>query len=181
MSEFWNSLILLIIGGIISQVLAPVFSARFSKTKKEKNVELSERLSMISDKTAAQLFQKLEQIDQMEKEITELQAGRAERIKKIEELQNSNDDLQAAIIAMQNQIKKETEETHGLRNEVQDLRNQVAEGEARYKELERKYANSKEALELILKANPDLKIPAGLEVLLGDSIKSWKWKDGPPR
>ena len=110
-----------------------------------------------------------------EKLIRELTARKEERDTQIAELQEKNDALQSLQAAMMAQIKKDTDETKVLRAEVELLRVQVTEGEVKYKELQKKYDNQKQAIVLLFRANPDLVTPPELQTLLGDSINGLRW------
>jgi predicted RNase H-like nuclease (RuvC/YqgF family) len=88
-------------------------------------------------------------------------------------------------------LEKENEETRTARVERDAriaaleidharLQTQIAQWEARYNELEKKYSNSKRAIEILVKALDDAKIPMPQElaVLLGDSITKYKLGGG---
>ena len=62
---------------------------------------------------------------------------------------------------------------------VTGLQDQIAAGEKRYKDLESKSRNYRNAIELLIGAmkQAEIPLPPGVELLLGDSIDNFKWPD----
>ena len=115
-------------------------------------------------------------IERLQKRVDEAESGRQERIRTIAELQEANEALSAGITALNVKVSRDVVETGILRDEVQALRQQVAESATKYAELRKKYEDSKQAIILIFEQNPNLNIPPELATLLGDSINGLKLK-----
>jgi len=168
----------------LASKLIDVYSAR-AKTKSETMVNIaavSEKLAQggkvaveaatdllgaydkFLDKQQTEIDSQGAEIKELKTALADMEIARAERAKQIKELEGK--------------IEDDAQETQNLRNEVTLLRKQVAEGNARYKDLEKKYANSKSAIDLLIQAlkDADVLIPPALETLLGDSIHGLKWK-----
>jgi chromosome segregation ATPase len=182
MSDALLILISTVIGGILYAVLGPVIAARFSKTKKEKEVDMATGYIRLIDLSAEQLERYINLVRQLDLRQEELEKAlgalevenntlgrqRAERDDRILSLEEKNDALHAAIAGLKKQIDVDTAVTERLRGEVHQLRKQVAEGELRYKSL-KGYA-----LEL-LAALKEGKEPPSPPPDLSDSITGWKY------
>jgi chromosome segregation ATPase len=174
--------ILMIMGGIMQATLGPVIASRFSKTKKEKDIDMTTGYIRLIDLSAEQLERYINLVRQLDLRQEELEKAlgalevennalgrqRAERDDRILSLEEKNDALHAAIAGLKKQIEVDTAVTERLRGEVHLLRKQVAEGELRYKAL-KGYA-----LEL-LGALKEGKEPPSPPPDLSDSITGWKY------
>jgi septal ring factor EnvC (AmiA/AmiB activator) len=182
MSDALVILISTIIGGILYAVLGPVVVSRFSKTKKEKDLDMTTGYIRLIDLSAEQIERYINLVNKLDKRQEELEKAlgalevennalgrqRAERDDRILSLEEKNDALHASIAGLRKQIEIDTAVTERLRGEVHLLRKQVAEGELRYKAL-KGYA-----LEL-LAALKEGKEPPSPPPDLSDSITGWKY------
>jgi predicted RNase H-like nuclease (RuvC/YqgF family) len=171
-----------IIGGVLSSILGPVITARFSKSRQQKDAELARDYLSLVDMSADQLERRINLITKLDERIGELEkknreqereterltTEREERDHRIESLEESNEALQAGIAALKKQIEVDTLVTERLREEVQALRKQVAEGEIKYKAL-------KDYTVQLIAAWRDGKEPPEMPRELSDSITGWKW------
>jgi chromosome segregation ATPase len=183
MSDALLILISTVVGGILYAVLGPIVAARFSKTKKEKDVDMATGYIRLIDMSAEQLeryINLVKKLDQRQEELEKalgalevenstLGRQRAERDDRILSLEEKNDALHAAIAGLRKQIDIDTAVTERLRGEVHQLRKQVAEGELRYKAL-KDYALA------LLSALKEGKDPPSPPPDLSDSITGWKWQ-----
>jgi chromosome segregation ATPase len=184
MSEAFILMVGAIIGGILQAILGPVIAARFSKSRAEKDLDMSTGYIKLIDLSAEQLEKYLNLVTRLEVrtgeiekamrtlevENTTLERQREERDDRILSLEEKNDALQAAIAGLKKQIEIDTNVTERLRGEVHELRKQVAEGELRYKAL-KNYALD------LLNALKNGKEPPAPPPDLSDSITGFKWKD----
>lgn len=161
-----------------SLLIMAFLAVREARSKKDSNVataikQLAEALNLQGDELVESLAEaaKLRDIvEETKRQVNQLTNQQRENMAEIDILKTQNGQLRE-------KIDVDTKETEHLSNEVNALRRQVADSDAKYRDLEKKYANSKSAIELLVKALMDAKVPLppGLEALLGDSITGWKW------
>ena len=118
----------------------------------------------------------LEEIDQLRERVRVLEDGREARTRELEELRVENRKQAAEMESLHLQIEALNRE---YTIKVTTLQDQIEAGEKRYKDLEGKSRNYRNAIELLIGAmkQADIPLPAGVELLLGDSIDNFKWPD----
>lgn len=125
----WNDILSLVIGAVIGAI-GQVFVARFSKSKKEKDISIAEGAFKIADLTSEQLEKKLIQIDKMDKDLAVLERDNRKLREEVDSMQKSRkerDDLfgalEAKVAATQAQLEKDGRDREELRKKYTELDN----------------------------------------------------------
>lgn len=172
----WEAILNGAIGAGVISIIIKLIDVYFTrgKTKSETVVNYAEYVKRIAEGGTVA-------VEALTEALKEYDRRNDEQAEELKELRHRADELEAGreertrlIQQLERRIETDLLETQTLKNEVLLLRRQVAEGE-------QKLFNYKQAVELLVAAlrEADVPMPKELELLLGDSIHGLRWPKQP--
>lgn len=125
-----QEIITIILTAVISGILSPIIVARFTKSKKEKDVSLAADYLKLADMTAEQLEKTLNKVSTLDKDMGVLERENRKLSEEVDKMQKSRKErdelfgaLEARVAALQAQLEKDGRDRDELRRKFSELDN----------------------------------------------------------
>lgn len=125
-----QEIITIILTAVISGILSPIIVARFTKSKKEKDVSLASDYLKLADMTAEQLEKTLNKVSTLDKDMGVLERENRKLSEEVDKMQKSRKErdelfgaLEARVAALQAQLEKDGRDRDELRRKFSELDN----------------------------------------------------------